>query len=92
MTGPGNDRKIPDPLPGEGGKSGSALAGLGLQFGVAIVVCVLVGNWVDKRYGTGPWGVLVGAGVGFAAGFHSIFRAAKADEIRDKTGKDSRGK
>lgn len=79
----GSDPQRPNPLPDQdGSKGGSPLAGLGLQFGAAIVVCVLVGNWIDKRYGSAPWGVLIGAGVGFAAGFYSIFRAAKADEAR----------
>jgi ATP synthase protein I len=88
-------RPKPNPLPEQDGKgSGSALAGLGMQFGAAIVLCVLVGNWIDGRYATGPWGVLVGALTGFAAGFYSIFRAAKADEARHQAEEDAdkRGK
>ena len=87
-----HDKKppTPNPLPDQegGGASGSALAGMGLQFGAAIVLCVLAGNWVDGRYATGPWGVMIGAVVGFAAGFYSLFRAAKVDEARHKSGRD----
>lgn len=92
MPEPENRPPKPSPLPEDRGKtSGGALAGLGVQFAAAIVGCVLLGNWIDGRYGTRPWGVLIGAAVGFASGFYSIFRAAKAEEARDSNER-TRGK
>lgn len=80
---PSESRKPPpggDPKPDEGG--GAALAGLGFQFAAGIVLGVLVGQWIDRHYGTNPWGVLVGAFLGFGAGFYSIFRSVKKDQGR----------
>jgi F0F1-type ATP synthase assembly protein I len=49
-------------------------AGLGFTFAVAVVLFTLGGNWVDGRFGTGPWGVLVGVAAGFALGFLWMIR------------------
>jgi len=88
----------PDPvsLLGPEPSSHGQLIGLGVQFAAAIVLCVFVGQWVDRRFGAGPWGVLVGAGVGFAAGFYALLRAARRvnrteeSRVTAKTGRDSR--
>jgi F0F1-type ATP synthase assembly protein I len=34
---------------------------------VAMVICALAGWWIDRRFGSGPWGLFVGMAVGFAA-------------------------
>jgi len=57
-----------------------SMAGLGIQFAGAVVLCVLLGNWADKRFGTGPWGVLAGAAVGFGAGLFTLVRAGRRAE------------
>ena len=57
-----------------GGANGSELAGVGLQFGVAIVAFTLLGVWLDKKFGTSPLFVLVGAAVGAGGGFYSMYR------------------
>jgi F0F1-type ATP synthase assembly protein I len=33
----------------------------------AILIAAGVGLWIDTRYETSPWGLLVGTGVGFAS-------------------------
>jgi F0F1-type ATP synthase assembly protein I len=63
--------------------SGGGLASLGIQFAGAIVLFVLIGQWVDRRYATDPWGILGGALIGFSAGLYSVFRAARSAELRD---------
>ena len=35
---------------------------------------VLVGRWVDKEKGTGPYGVLIGALLGMGLGFYGFIR------------------
>ena len=87
-------REPPDPVSQLGPERSShgQLIGLGAQFAAAIVLFVFVGQWVDRRFGTGPWGVLVGAAVGFATGFYALLRAAdrvnktEEDRVTDKTG------
>jgi F0F1-type ATP synthase assembly protein I len=38
-----------------------ALAGLGLQFGLGLVIGAFAGQWVDRRFGSDPFGLLAGA-------------------------------
>jgi F0F1-type ATP synthase assembly protein I len=52
-------------------------AGAGLQFGAAIVVFALAGNWADGRFGTKPWLLLVGVGLGFLGGTISLLKKFK---------------
>ena len=44
--------------------SALALAGLGVQFAVALLFFVFAGNWVDQRFGSSPIALLVGVFVG----------------------------
>ena len=76
------------PRPGQGARrtvdpvvpDASALAGMGVQFLVAILLCLFAGRWLDARLGTSPWlmivGVLVGAGVSTVAMYRRVFPAA----------------
>jgi hypothetical protein len=49
-------------------------SGLGLQLAASVVVFMLAGRWLDGKLGTGGWLTLVGAMVGGAAGFYSLYR------------------
>jgi ATP synthase protein I len=49
-------------------------AGLGVTFAAAIVLSTLLGNWVDGKLGTAPWGVMVGVFAGFGMGIAWLFR------------------
>ncbi|HEY4658851.1 MAG TPA: AtpZ/AtpI family protein [Gemmatimonadaceae bacterium] len=62
--------------------SGARLAGLGLQFVIAILLCLFAGQWLDRRLGSAPWFLLAGVLVGAAAGFYSLYRALVAENRR----------
>ncbi|HEX5727094.1 MAG TPA: AtpZ/AtpI family protein [Longimicrobiaceae bacterium] len=49
-------------------------AGVGLQFGGAILFFLFLGNWLDGKLGTRPWLLLLGVFVGFGAGFLWMYR------------------
>lgn len=51
--------------------------GLGLELGAAIAVPTLVGEWLDRRYGWAPWGVLGGFAFGLGAGFYHFIRSSQ---------------
>ncbi len=50
---------------------------VGIFFGVAIALCLLGGQWLDKRFHTTPWLTIVGLLVGVAAGFRELYRVSK---------------
>jgi F0F1-type ATP synthase assembly protein I len=67
------------------GKSGAARGGkqfynslsassVGLELGLSVVLCILLGLWLDARLETKPWLMLAGLGLGLAAGFRSLMR------------------
>jgi ATP synthase protein I len=75
------------------GGSGARLAGLGVQFTVALLLFLYLGNTVDHRFGTAPWGLIGGLCVGFGSGMYLMMRALRDENRRDderkKTGKGS---
>ena len=53
-----------------------SLAGLGFEFIAALLVPGAIGFWLDKRFNSAPWVMLVGGLVGFAIGLRQLIRAA----------------
>jgi F0F1-type ATP synthase assembly protein I len=41
---------------------------------VGVVLGLVVGSWLDKRFGWTPWGVLVGTMLGMASGMYLLIR------------------
>lgn len=77
-------REVDGKRPGRGSKSpGMELAGIGLQFGLTIVVFVFVGVWLDRRLGTSPWLMIGCTFAGAGGGIYSMYRRAMALE-RDR--------
>lgn len=58
------------------------LMGLGLQFVVAILLCLYAGMWLDTKLHTGPWLMMIGALIGASAGFYSMFRVLMSEDKR----------
>jgi F0F1-type ATP synthase assembly protein I len=57
-------------------RSTSGLAGMGVQFVVAILLCLFIGKWLDAKLGTAPWLLIVGVFVGAAASTIAMYRKA----------------
>jgi ATP synthase protein I len=85
------------PLPGR--KNDPGVAGYGkayeviaaaIQLAAAVILMLLLGQWLDGKFGTAPWLMLAGLAVGFAAGFYSFLRSiqklAKDDPSQGKQG------
>jgi F0F1-type ATP synthase assembly protein I len=47
---------------------------LGITLGVAVLIGVLGGSFLDSQLGTRPWFLLVGSLVGLAAGIYSCMQ------------------
>ncbi len=68
-----------------------ALAGLGMQFFVGLLVSVYVGHWLDGRFGTEPMlllvGVFVGGGGTFFLSVRRLTRAAARGTTKEVSGR-----
>ena len=51
--------------------------GLGTGLAVTLLLAVGAGYWIDKRFGTTPVFVLVGAAFGMFAVFYHLYKAYK---------------
>jgi F0F1-type ATP synthase assembly protein I len=80
----GHDRggRQPSGSPPTGSSSASGLAGMGVQFVVAILLCLVVGKWLDARLGTAPWLLILGVFAGAAASTIAMYRKAFPPESR----------
>jgi F0F1-type ATP synthase assembly protein I len=71
--------------------SAGKYAGLGLQFVVAILLFLYVGQWLDEKLGTEPVFLYVGVFVGAGAAFFSMYRMLMADLRREEEAKKNAG-
>jgi len=55
----------------------SYFASLGLSVALAIFIGLFAGWWLDKKFDTQPWLLLIGLALGIAAGFSNIYRAGQ---------------
>jgi ATP synthase protein I len=53
------------------------LSSVGLEMGIAVALGSGIGYWLDKKFGTKPWLMLVFLLLGVAAGFKGIYTAAR---------------
>jgi len=52
------------------------LAGMGVQFLVAILLFLFLGKWLDSRLGTSPWLLILGVFSGAGASMFAMYRRA----------------
>ena len=62
-------------------------AGLGIQLAVTILICVLLGQWVDRKAGTDGVFTILGALLGFGATLYSLIRELSRRDQQDKDGR-----
>ncbi len=65
-----------------GGNTDPRLMGLGVQFVIAILLCLYIGMWLDAKLKTGPWLMLIGALIGASAGFYSMYSVLMSENKR----------
>lgn len=58
-------------------RSGWAYAEYAFQYGAAIVVCTLLGWWIDSLLNTGGIFIIIGVFFGATAGFLGLLRSLK---------------
>ncbi len=62
-----------------------SFSAVGLEMGVAVILGLLVGRWLDGKAGTTPWLMIVFICFGFAAGLRAVMVAMrKADRAAER--------
>jgi F0F1-type ATP synthase assembly protein I len=56
-------------------------AQIGLELAAAVLVGFWGGWWLDAKLGTAPWLMLLGAGLGLAAGFYLVAKELFGDGV-----------
>jgi ATP synthase protein I len=59
---------------------GLSSSSVGLELGIAVIVGLLFGMWLDRQLGTAPWMMLVFLVLGLVAGFRNLLRAVARAE------------
>jgi hypothetical protein len=60
-------------------------AGAGFEFGLAVVLFFLGGQWLDATFSTAPWLTVVGSLLGVAAGMYLLIRTALRGQLPSST-------
>lgn len=69
------------------------LAGLGIELAASMIGFTLLGLWIDRRWETAPWAVVICASIGFVGGMYNFMRtalkAARRDQNRPSDGQSA---
>ena len=93
MTEPGPSGSRQGPRNASKPASGAEYAGAGLQLAMVLVAFMFLGIWLDNRFHTSPWFVLICVFAGAGAGFYSIYRRLMGSAKRQggETGRGGTG-
>jgi len=73
-------------------RSAAPLLNAGIQMAFAIVIFLFLGRWLDGRWNTTPWLMLVGGFLGAGGGLYSFIKTALAINSKEAKMKDSKEK
>ena len=81
---------LPSDLEQRERSAAAKFAGVGLQFAMTLLVCLWLGTWLDRKFGTAPVFLYVGVFLGAAAAFYNMYRQLMANLERDEQAKRAR--
>ena len=48
--------------------------GIGLEMAIGVILGLLIGRWLDRRFAWEPWGTLIGVMLGMAGGMYLLIK------------------
>jgi hypothetical protein len=77
----GHSATAPGSLPGKPDANSQpgtwALAGVGVELAGGVAVFAMVGWWLDTRYSTGPWLMVLGGVLGVIGGVYNLWKQVR---------------
>jgi F0F1-type ATP synthase assembly protein I len=67
----------------QGRGQATRLAGAGFELAATLAGACLLGYWIDRRFGCGPWGLVTCAGIGIVGGLYNLIRKWVHGLLRD---------
>ncbi|HET8648952.1 MAG TPA: AtpZ/AtpI family protein [Gemmatimonadales bacterium] len=80
-----------EPKKGENGPSPMRFAGLGIQLAIMILAGLYIGQWADRRLGTGALFTILGVFLGFGGTMWSVITELNGKTGRREDGSGKRG-
>lgn len=53
-------------------------AGIGVEYAAAVAGFGLIGYWIDLKFETGPWALIIGVALGLIGATYNLIRESKA--------------
>lgn len=66
------------------------LATTGVELAAAVAGGCLLGYWIDRHFGSEPWGLIIGASLGIIGGLYNMVRKAVHESLRMSSKQNSR--
>jgi len=65
-------------------------SGIGLELAGATAGLALLGYWIDSKFGTSPWGILICVVIGIVGGLYNLVKEslAAASQAREDDAKE----
>jgi len=61
-------------MPQQDGPDWGKLAAVGFEVAVGVGLGAVVGTWIDRKFASAPWGVLIGVLLGCCAGMYLLVK------------------
>lgn len=61
-----------------------------VQFVAPLLAFLFLGQWLDRRYDTAPWLMMLGVLLGAGGGLYSMYRVLMAEQEREEARKRER--
>jgi F0F1-type ATP synthase assembly protein I len=71
-------------------QKGWGYAEIAIQYGVAIILCTLIGHWLDNKFNSGYILMITGLIIGSVAGFIGLLKSLNALNTKNKHDRDTK--